>query len=59
VFRRAKVSFRVILKDMDLAMVPGAAIGADLLVQASAGIAIFDDEQASQKPFEYLHRRAG
>jgi hydrogenase expression/formation protein HypC len=55
VFRRAKVSFGGIVKDVDLTMAPEAKIGDYVLVHVGVAIGIVDEEEA-QKTFEYLQQ---
>lgn len=53
VFRQGKVSFGGILKDVNLCMVPEAAVGDYVLVHVGVAISRIDEEEA-QKTFEYL-----
>jgi hydrogenase expression/formation protein HypC len=55
VFRHGKVSFGGIVKDINLCMVPEAAIGDYVLVHVGVAISRIDEEEA-HKTFEYLHQ---
>ncbi len=55
VFRRGKVSFGGISKDVNLSMVPEAVPGDYVLVHVGVAISRIDEEEA-QKTFEYLHQ---
>ena len=55
VFRRGKVSFGGISKDVNLSMVPEAVPGDYVLVHVGVAISKIDEEEA-QKTFEYLHQ---
>lgn len=52
-FRKGKVSFGGILKEINLFMVPEARIGDYVLVHVGVAINIVDEEEA-QKTFNYL-----
>ena len=52
-FRQGKVSFGGIIKEVNLFMVPEAAIGDYVLVHVGVAIGIVDEEEAKQT-FEYL-----
>lgn len=52
-FRQGKVSFGGITKEVNLFMVPEAAIGDYVLVHVGVAIGIVDEEEAKQT-FEYL-----
>ncbi|MCA6450567.1 MAG: HypC/HybG/HupF family hydrogenase formation chaperone [Chitinophagaceae bacterium] len=52
-FRKGKVSFGGILKEINLFMVPEAQIGDYVLVHVGVAINIVDEEEA-QKTFNYL-----
>jgi hydrogenase expression/formation protein HypC len=52
-FRRGKVSFGGILKDVNLFMVPEAAIGDYVLVHVGVAINKVDEEEA-KRTFDYL-----
>lgn len=53
VFRQGKVSFGGIIKEVNLCMVPEAAVGDYVLVHVGVAISRIDEEEA-QKTFEYL-----
>jgi hydrogenase expression/formation protein HypC len=53
VFRQGKVSFGGIIKEVNLCMVPEAALGDYVLVHVGVAISRIDEEEA-QKTFEYL-----
>lgn len=55
VFRNGKVSFGGIIKEINLSMVPEAAIGDYVLVHVGVAISRIDEEEA-HKTFEYLHQ---
>jgi hydrogenase expression/formation protein HypC len=52
-FRQGKVSFGGILKDVNLCMVPEAAIGDYVLVHVGVAISRIDEEEAA-RTFSYL-----
>ena len=52
-FRKGKVSFGGIIKEINLFMVPEAQIGDYVLVHVGVAINIVDEEEA-QKTFSYL-----
>ncbi len=52
-FRKGKVSFGGILKEINLFMVPEAKIGDYVLVHVGVAINLVDEEEA-QKTFSYL-----
>lgn len=52
-FRKGKVSFGGILKEINLFMVPEAKIGDYVLVHVGVAINIVDEEEA-RKTFDYL-----
>lgn len=52
-FRRGKVSFGGIMKDVNLFMVPEAAIGDYVLVHVGVAINKVDEEEA-KRTFDYL-----
>lgn len=52
-FRRGKVSFGGILKEINLSMVPEAKENDYVLVHVGVAISVVDEEEA-QKTFEYL-----
>jgi hydrogenase expression/formation protein HypC len=54
IFRNGKVSFGGITKEINLSMVPEAAIGDYVLVHVGVAISTIDEAEA-QKTFEYLH----
>lgn len=54
IFRQGKVFFGGITKDVNLSMVPNAAVGDYVLVHVGVAISKIDEEEA-QKTFEYLH----
>lgn len=54
-FRQGKVSFGGILKDINLCMVPDAAVGDYVLVHVGVAISTVDEAEASQT-FEYLRQ---
>jgi hydrogenase expression/formation protein HypC len=53
VFRQGKVVFGGIVKEVNLSMVPQAAVGDYVLVHVGVAISKIDEEEA-QKTFEYL-----
>lgn len=55
IFRHGKVSFGGIVKEINLSMVPEAAIGDYVLVHVGVAISRIDEDEA-QKTFEYLHQ---
>ena len=55
IFRNGKVSFGGIMKEINLSMVPEAAIGDYVLVHVGVAISHIDEEEA-HKTFEYLHQ---
>ena len=55
VFRHGKVSFGGIARDVNLSMVPDAAIGDYVLVHVGVAISEIDEEEA-KKTFEYLNK---
>jgi hydrogenase expression/formation protein HypC len=55
IFRNGKVSFGGIVKEINLSMVPEAALGDYVLVHVGVAISRIDEEEA-QKTFEYLHQ---
>jgi hydrogenase expression/formation protein HypC len=52
-FRYGKVSFGGIIKEVNLCMVPGAAIGDYVLVHVGVAISVIDEAEA-QETFDYL-----
>ncbi|MFZ1530270.1 MAG: HypC/HybG/HupF family hydrogenase formation chaperone [Ferruginibacter sp.] len=52
-FRYGKVSFDGITKEVNLCMVPEAAVGNYVLVHVGVAISVVDEEEAKQT-FEYL-----
>ena len=52
-FRRGKVSFGGITKEVNLSMVPEANVGDYVLVHVGVAIGVVDEEEARQT-FEYL-----
>jgi hydrogenase expression/formation protein HypC len=52
-FRKGKVSFEGILREVNLSMVPEAKIGDYVLVHVGVAISIVDEEEAKQT-FAYL-----
>lgn len=54
-FRLGKVSFGGITKEVNLFMVPDAAIGDYVLVHVGVAISIIDEDEAS-KTFEYIKK---
>ena len=57
-FRKGKVSFGGIIKEINLFMVPEAKIGDFVLVHVGVAINIVDEEEA-QKTFSYLKQMGG
>jgi len=55
VFRQGKVLFGGITKDVNLSMVPQAAVGDYVLVHVGVAISKIDEEEA-RKTFEYLQQ---
>jgi hydrogenase expression/formation protein HypC len=53
VFRRGKVSFGGIVREVNLSMVPDATVGDYVLVHVGVAIGKVDEEEARQT-FEYL-----
>ncbi|HUN02912.1 MAG TPA: HypC/HybG/HupF family hydrogenase formation chaperone [Niabella sp.] len=53
VFKKGKVSFEGILREVNLSMVPEAKEGDYVLVHVGVAISVVDEEEA-QKTFEYL-----
>lgn len=53
VFKQGKVSFGGIIKEVNLSMVPEAAVGDYVLVHVGVAISSIDEEEA-RKTFEYL-----
>jgi len=56
-FRRAKVDFGGIRKEISLAYTPEAEIGKYVLVHVGFAISVIDEEEA-QRVFEYLKQMA-
>jgi len=54
-FRKGKVSFGGIIKEINLFMVPEAKVGDYVLVHVGVAINIVDEEEAKQT-FEYLKK---
>ena len=54
-FRRGRVNFGGIVKNVDLSYVPDAKIGDYVIVHVGFALSIVDEEEA-QKVFEYLRR---
>ena len=52
-FRKGKVSFEGIMREVNLSMVPEAKVGDYVLVHVGVAISTVDEEEA-QKTFEYL-----
>ncbi len=52
-FRQGKVSFGGIVKEINLCMVPEAAVGDYVLVHVGVAISVIDEEEARQT-FDYL-----
>lgn len=57
-FRRAKVDFGGIKKEISLAYTPEAEIGKYVLVHVGFAISVIDEEEA-QRVFEYLKQMGG
>lgn len=57
-FRRAKVDFGGIRKEINLAYTPEAEIGKYVLVHVGFAISVIDEEEA-QRVFEYLKQMGG
>ena len=57
-FRRAKVDFGGIRKEINLAYTPEAEIGMYVLVHVGFAISVIDEEEA-QRVFEYLKQMGG
>lgn len=57
-FRRAKVDFGGIRKDINLAYTPEAEVGKYVLVHVGFAISVIDEEEA-QRVFEYLKQMGG
>lgn len=57
-FRRAKVDFGGIRKDINLAYAPEAEVGKYVLVHVGFAISVIDEEEA-QRVFEYLKQMGG
>ena len=57
-FRRAKVDFGGIRKEINLAYTPEAEIGMYVLVHVGFAISVIDEEEA-QRVFEYLKEMGG
>lgn len=55
IFRRGKVSFGGIMKEVNLCMVPEAVTGDYVLVHVGVAIGIIDEEEA-KTTFDYLRR---
>lgn len=55
IFRNGKVSFGGIVKEINLCMVPEAAIGDYVLVHVGVAISRIDEDEA-HKTFEYLRQ---
>ena len=53
IFRKGKVSFGGIQKEVDLTMVPEARVGDYVLVHVGVAISVVNEEEA-RKTFEYL-----
>ena len=53
--RTARVNFGGIVKEVNLAFVPEAAIGDYVLVHAGCAISVIDEQEA-QRVFEYLEQ---
>lgn len=58
VFRRAKVDFGGIRKEINLAYTPEAEVGKYVLVHVGFAISVIDEEEA-QRVFEYLKQMGG
>ena len=57
-FRRAKVDFGGIRKDVNLAYTPEAEVGRYVLVHVGFAISVIDEAEA-QRVFEYLKQMGG
>ncbi len=57
-FRRAKVDFGGIRKEINLAYTPEAEVGKYVLVHVGFAISVIDEEEA-QRVFEYLKQMGG
>ena len=57
-FRRAKVDFGGIKKEINLAYTPEAEVGKYVLVHVGFAISVIDEEEA-QRVFEYLKEMGG
>jgi len=57
-FRRAKVDFGGVRKEVNLAYTPEAEIGKYVLVHVGFAISVIDEAEA-QRVFEYLKRMGG
>ena len=57
-FRRAKVDFGGIRKEINLAYTPEAEVGMYVLVHVGFAISVIDEEEA-QRVFEYLKQMGG
>ncbi len=57
-FRRAKVDFGGIRKEINLAYTPEAEVGKYVLVHVGFAISVIDEEEA-QRVFEYLKEMGG
>ena len=55
IFRSARVSFGGIIKEVNLSMVPEAAVGDFVMVHVGVAISVVDEEEARQT-FEYLRQ---
>jgi len=58
VFRRGKVDFGGIRKEVSLAYTPEAEVGKYVLVHVGFAISVIDEEEA-QRVFEYLKQMGG
>lgn len=56
-FRKGKVSFSGITREVNLCMVPEAEVGHFVLVHVGVAIGVVDEEEA-QQIFEYLEKMA-
>ena len=57
-FRRAKVDFGGVRKDVNLAYTPEAGVGKYVLVHVGFAISVIDEAEA-QRVFEYLKQMGG
>ncbi|MFZ0734837.1 MAG: HypC/HybG/HupF family hydrogenase formation chaperone [Candidatus Sulfotelmatobacter sp.] len=57
-FRRAKVDFAGIRKEINLAYTPEAEVGKYVLVHVGFAISVIDEDEA-QRVFEYLKQMGG